>query len=153
MGKKSKPTREVHQGEFEPENHYYQKTMNAQVSSIVHHFMNLGNERIISRYMHLNPNANREALRELLNYKPMFFKWSGADLFNVTTSHGVRKMVLIETNSCPSGQKSMPVLAEHNEYGGYRDLMEIRLNHWWRRESALACCPRRVELQLSMIRT
>lgn len=124
MTKKSKPTREVQQNEFEPENHYYQKTMNAQVSSVVHHFMNLGNERIISRYMHLNPNANRESLKEILYYKPKYFKWSGADLFNVTTSNGVRKMVLIETNSCPSGQKSMPVLADHDEYGGYRDLME-----------------------------
>jgi len=124
MGKQSKPTREVGTGEFETDHHFYQKTINAQVSSVVHHFMNLGNERIISRYMHLNPNCNREALREILSYKPKFFKWSGADLFNVTTSNGVRKMVLIETNSCPSGQKSMPVLAEHDDYGGYRDLME-----------------------------
>jgi hypothetical protein len=124
MGKQSKPAKEVKQDSFEVNNHYYQKTINAQVSSVVHHFMNLGNERIISRYMHLNPNASREVLKEVLSYKPKFFKWSGADLFNVTTSSGVRKMVLIETNSCPSGQKSMPVLAEHDEYGGYRELME-----------------------------
>ena len=33
-------------------------------------------------------------------------------------------MVVIENNSCPSGQKSMPVLNDHDEYGGYRPLIE-----------------------------
>lgn len=37
-------------------------------------------------------------------------------------------MIVIETNSCPSGQKSMPLLSEttdeHNEQGGYRLVME-----------------------------
>ena len=33
-------------------------------------------------------------------------------------------MVVIETNSCPSGQKSMPLYEEHDEQGGYRTLVE-----------------------------
>ena len=36
-------------------------------------------------------------------------------------------MIVIETNSCPSGQKSMPALSEtdeHNEHGGYRMVIE-----------------------------
>jgi hypothetical protein len=36
-------------------------------------------------------------------------------------------MIVIETNSCPSGQKSMPLLSEtdeHNEQGGYRLVIE-----------------------------
>jgi len=33
-------------------------------------------------------------------------------------------MVVIETNSCPSGQKSMPLLHEANEANGYRVLIE-----------------------------
>lgn len=36
-------------------------------------------------------------------------------------------MIIIETNSCPSGQKSMPLLSEtdeHNEHGGYRVVIE-----------------------------
>jgi hypothetical protein len=37
---------------------------------------------------------------------------------------GVRKMVVIETNSSPSGQKSMPFIAEHEEQNGYRIMME-----------------------------
>lgn len=48
-------------------------------------------------------------------------------MFNVTTSSGQRQMIVIETNSCPSGQKSMPLLSEideHNEHGGYRTVLE-----------------------------
>lgn len=33
-------------------------------------------------------------------------------------------MVLIETNSCPAGQKSMPKLAGHDDSRGYRVLIE-----------------------------
>ena len=83
--------------------------------------MKIGNSRILKRYVHLNPQVDEKQLIELLNYKPQFFTWSGADLFNVTNSQGVRKMVLIETNSCPSGQKSMPF---HDHHGGYRTLIE-----------------------------
>lgn len=55
------------------------------------------------------------------------FLWLGSDLFNVTTASGQRQMIVIETNSCPSGQKSMPLLSEtdeHNEQGGYRLVIE-----------------------------
>ena len=43
----------------------------------------------------------------------------GSDLFNVTTATGQRQMIIVETNSCPSGQKSMPLLSEQDEHGGY----------------------------------
>lgn len=33
-------------------------------------------------------------------------------------------MIVIETNSCPSGQKSMPLVQDTDEYGGYRIVME-----------------------------
>jgi len=33
-------------------------------------------------------------------------------------------MVLIETNSCPSGMKSMPLIVEKEEQGGYKQMME-----------------------------
>ena len=50
--------------------------------------------------------------------------WSGADLFNVTSAAGKRQMVVVENNSCPSGQKSMPLLDDNLEYGGYKRLIE-----------------------------
>jgi hypothetical protein len=33
-------------------------------------------------------------------------------------------MIVIETNSCPSGQKSMPLLSEADEQGGYRQVIQ-----------------------------
>ncbi|KAF9351525.1 hypothetical protein BGX34_000511 [Mortierella sp. NVP85] len=47
-----------------------------------------------------------------------------SDLFNVTTAEGHRQMIIVETNSCPSGQKSMPLLSELDEHGGYRLVLE-----------------------------
>lgn len=72
----------------------------------------------------MNPSVNTSELLKLLSYKPNYFFWSGGDLFNVANRKGHRKMILIETNSCPSGQKSMPLLYEHDEYGSYRTLIE-----------------------------
>jgi hypothetical protein len=95
---KLKPAVLIKQKMFEPESHFYQKTLNAQVSNMVAHFMHLGNDRIVARYCHLHPGTDAAKLKELLAYRPSFFMWSGADLFNVTTQQGTRKMVLIETN-------------------------------------------------------
>lgn len=41
-------------------------------------------------------------------------------------------MIVIETNSCPSGQKSMPLLSEtdeYNEHGGYRVVIKSAFQH------------------------
>ncbi len=86
--------------------------------------MNLSPERIVSRYCHLNPKTDRGKLLELLRYECRHFLWSGADLIHATTAEGNRRMVVIENNSCPSGQKSMPLLDDHLEEGGYRRLVE-----------------------------
>lgn len=53
-----------------------------------------------------------------------FFNWGGADLFSVTTEKGQKRFVVVETNSCPSGQKSMPMEHEDTEHTGYRLLLE-----------------------------
>lgn len=45
------------------------------------------------------------------------FTKTGSDLFNVTTASGHRQMIIVETNSCPSGQKSMPLLSESDVRG------------------------------------
>lgn len=93
---------------FDPHTHYYPRALNAQLHPMVAAFMNLGNERIIERFCHLNPTVSKSALIKLLATECQHFRWSGADLFNVTNSRGKRSMIVIETNSCPSGQKSMP---------------------------------------------
>ena len=109
---------------FEPDHHFYPKALNSQLHPMVGHFFNLGHDRILKRYGHLNPQVDLEALDKVLKYQTKHFFWGGSDLFYVTTEHGNRKMVVLETNSCPSGQKSMPPRDDADEYRGYRYLIE-----------------------------
>lgn len=109
---------------FHPEKHWYPKAFNAQIHPVVSFFMGLGNERIVQRYGHLNPLVDRKKLMELLSYTPQYFRWGGSDLLRTVHESGRSRMVIIETNSCPSGQKSFPLLDEMQEMGGYRTLLE-----------------------------
>jgi hypothetical protein len=72
----------------------------------------------------MNPRVRRDRLTALLAYQPLHLPWAGADLFHVATAGGARQMVIIETNSSPSGQKSMPLLTDSQDEGGYRRLVE-----------------------------
>jgi hypothetical protein len=111
-------------GNFNNENHWYPKALNATIHPMVNFFLNLDEKKIVSRYCHLNPMVDRAKLEEILSYKCKYFLWSGADLFNATSEDGNRQMVVIENNSCPSGQKSMPLLDDNKEDGSYRLLIE-----------------------------
>jgi hypothetical protein len=110
-------------GQFEADKHWYPKALNATIHPMVSFFLNLEQERIVQRYCHMHPKVNYQDLRDILNYQPKYFRWAGADLLHVTTENSKRQMVVIETNSCPSGQKSMPLLDDFQEQGGYRKLM------------------------------
>ena len=68
--------------------------------------------------------VDREKLMEILSYQSKYFLWGGADLINSTSAGGMRNMVVIENNSCPSGQKSMPLVDDNKEDGSYRLLIE-----------------------------
>jgi hypothetical protein len=111
-------------GSFKNEDHWYPKALNATIHPMVNFFLNLDKNRIINRYCHLNPKVDRDKLREILSYRCKYFLWSGADLFNATSEDVKRQMVVIENNSCPSGQKSMPLLDDNKEDGSYRLLIE-----------------------------
>ena len=114
----------VSPGSFSGEKHWYPKALNATIHPMVNFFLNLSKERIINRYCHLHPMVDHVKLEELLSYKCKHFLWSGADLINSTSAGGKRQMVVIENNSCPSGQKSMPLLDDNKEDGAYRLLIE-----------------------------
>jgi hypothetical protein len=43
------------------------------------------------------------------------FKWAGADVFVTASALGNRRCVVVETNSCPSGQKSQPLVNDASE--------------------------------------
>lgn len=111
-------------GSFEPEKHFYPRVLNAQIHPMVRFFFGLGNERIAARYCHLHPLVEIEAVREALTHVTAHFRWGGSDLFHAADERGGRRMYVIETNSCPSGQKSTPRLDEMQEQGGYRRLLE-----------------------------
>ncbi len=119
-----KPSELVFPGSFSGENHWYPKALNATIHPMVNFFLNLTKDRIISRYCHLNPMVNRDKLDEILSYQCKHFLWGGADLINATSAEGKRQMVVIENNSCPSGQKSMPLVDDNKEDGSYRLLIE-----------------------------
>ena len=114
----------VEPGGFQPSRHFYPRALNAQLHPLVRFFTILSRNRIVHRYCHLHPRVVPETLSEILTYQPKYFRWAGADLFHVTTETGNRQMVVLETNSCPSGNKSMPIPSDEEEEGGYRTLME-----------------------------
>lgn len=127
MSSNSKPSvvaQEVQPGQFEQEAHWYPKALAATINPMVAGFLRLTPDQIVDRYAHLHPTVKRAHLRELLEYQPKYYRWSGTDLLHVTTEQGHRQMVVIENNSCPSGQKSMPLPDDQDEQGGYRKLME-----------------------------
>lgn len=111
-------------GSFEPSAHFYPRVLNAQIHPLVRSFLSIGNDRIAKRYTHLHPEASKEAVEKALTNCCRYFQWGGADLFSTTTARGQKRFVVVETNSCPSGQKSMPLVAEDLELAGYKLLLE-----------------------------
>lgn len=122
-------------GSFEAHQHWYPKALNATIHPMIAFFLQLDQERIIKRYCHMHPMVKAEKLREILNHRSRHFIWAGADLLNVTSAGGKRQMVIIENNSCPSGQKSMPLINDNDEQGSYRKLIENTFKPYLKRLS------------------
>ncbi len=115
--------------------HWYPKALNAQIHPLVSYFMHMNNERILQRYTYLNPSVDRTLLASLLAYTPKYFKWAGTDLMHVTNMQGKKQMVVIETNSCPSGQKSFPLISESLDQGGYKKLIQETFLPVWKKSA------------------
>jgi hypothetical protein len=49
--------------------------LNAQIHPTVRFFMGLSKERVLQRYCHLNPNVDKQALDEVLQYKPTYLRY------------------------------------------------------------------------------
>jgi hypothetical protein len=114
----------VEPGDFEATDHWYPRVLNSNIHPLVAYFLNLTHEQMVERYKRLHPGASIDSLVAILKYQPQFFRWAGTDLMHVTNNEGNRRLTVIETNSCPSGQKSMPLLDLNVEQGGYRRLIE-----------------------------
>jgi hypothetical protein len=120
----SKNVHLVEPGDFEATDHWYPRVLNSNIHPLVSYFLNLSHEQMVERYHRLHPSSDVNAIMEILRYQPQYFRWAGTDLMHVTNHEGNRKLTVIETNSCPSGQKSMPLLDLNVEQGGYRRLVE-----------------------------
>lgn len=72
-----KEPRLISQGDFESDRHFYPRVLNAQIHPLVQSFFSLGNDRIIARYTHLNPQVKPDHLKKLLSYQPTHFQWAG----------------------------------------------------------------------------
>jgi len=75
-------------GDFEREQHYYQRALNAQIHPLVSYYLGLSPEALLTRYCHLNPSADKDKIRNIIQSKPKHFRWAGSDLFHVTTVEG-----------------------------------------------------------------
>lgn len=115
---------EVAPHSFQESEHFYPRVPNAVLHPLVRYFLGLGNRRVAERYCHLHPEARPEAVHHALARTPRHFRWAGADLFHTTTEQGIRRNVIVEVNSSPSGQKSMPLRDQDMDEGGYRTLLE-----------------------------
>ena len=113
---------EIHPNSFQYDVHYYPKVMDSTLSDKLQSFLQMDNDCIVKHYCRLYGRTDATELLKLLQSLPVFFQWSGGDLFHVMDRYDddqAEKMVLIEINSCPSGQKSMP----NRDQNGYHDLM------------------------------
>lgn len=77
---KTRSSAVIGQGEFEAEAHYYPRVLNATIHPLVASFFSLGNDRILARYSHLNPQCDIAFLKSMLEYDPTYFKWAGKKL-------------------------------------------------------------------------
>jgi len=89
--------------------------------------MNLSSEQIIARYCHLHPTLNKEKLRTILAYQCQHFHWSGFNQCNYRRRW--QKILIIENNSCPSGQKPMPFLTTIKRQAPTRWWYKERVSH------------------------
>lgn len=116
-------------GEYDAGSFWYPEAKNATIHPMVAHFFNMSPEQIAWRYSHLNPNTSAEDVLAWIRYQPKYYFHSGSDLIYCTTASGRRKMVVIENNSSPSGQKSTPLRDDFDELGGYHHYIAETFAH------------------------
>jgi len=105
-------------GPFNPDLHYYEKVKNKRQHPEVKTFLSYTTDDLIDKYTNKYKSVSKSSLKNLLAYQPKHFFWSGVDLYHLDSD----EMLVLETNSCPSGQKSMP--SDAGPGYGYMKLMQ-----------------------------
>jgi hypothetical protein len=106
-------------GSYAAPNSHYPRVCNAAQHPVVSQFMSLSRSAMIARYCALHPDVTEASLSSVLRHVPQHFRWAGCDLFVCGPR---RRTLVVETNSCPSGQKSLP-FKDGDELNGYGRLM------------------------------
>jgi hypothetical protein len=117
-------------GDVDPAEGYYPFIRQARAHPVVDEFFTCSQAELIERFCSLHPAASREALRSLLATRCSHFFWAGCDFFPVSDLPGGARMLLLESNSCPAGQKSMPSLRGDSLWRGYQRLHDVLLGLW-----------------------
>ena len=90
---------------------YFPRARTARLHEDVEWLLSASNAEMVSSFARRHPLVDAAALLRLLSEPCKEFRLSGTDVFPVQhASTGERRMMVLETNSCPSGQSSMPVL-------------------------------------------
>ncbi|MGE5701933.1 MAG: hypothetical protein ACM32O_05345 [Clostridia bacterium] len=113
----------IRPGDFVARNHFYPRVIDAQAHPVVQDFFHLSSETILSLFCERNPHIDIKALADLLQYQCSYFSWAGTDLVYAQATDESRHMVVLETNSCSSGQKQMPSIKNESKYRGYERLL------------------------------
>ncbi|KFD50154.1 hypothetical protein M513_08993 [Trichuris suis] len=105
-----------------PEKHFYAEVISSRIHPTVRKLLYSSNEEIASHYCTMHPQADRHELLRIMNASSKWYRWAGADLIRTVNLKHQERMVVIEMNSCPSGNKSVPFVDWG--YEGYRRVME-----------------------------
>ncbi len=117
----------VDPGAFRREAHVYRQVAGKRLHPVARAFFDMPQGHLVQRFARLHPRVEAERLLALLRYEASFLRWAGGDLLQTATRSAVRQMVLLEMNSCPSGNKSMPLREGAPEDSGYRTVLENAL--------------------------
>jgi hypothetical protein len=116
-------------GIFNESDYLYDCVLNKKMHKIVEYFFSLNKKDYVDIYCkkYHSIYINKTLLYKMLLYKPKYFHWSGVDLLNINNfdHNNINNMIILETNSCPSGQKSMPNIIPGL---GYENLMKTFMN-------------------------
>lgn len=119
----------IRPGHFCARDHFYPKVIDALAHPLIQDFFSLSKDSIASLFCEQYPAVDFKVLSKLLRYPCKYFSWAGTDLVYVQDADESRHMIILETNSCSSGQKHMPTLTNDSKYRGYERLLRsLELN-------------------------
>jgi hypothetical protein len=122
------PATWVDPGTFSAADASYPQVLALQPHPEVELFFGLPRSELVARYCERHPSTDAAELARLLGGHCRHLRWAGSDLLLVRGADDRRRMIVLETNSCPSGQKSMPLLASRDRRGGYLRVAEALFN-------------------------